>query len=116
MDPTVLRPFVDSPRVTEGKDEVEGEREGVNVLRVGVADLEGGRTVGEDEVKDEFPGVCGREVGVEGLVVFPEGLVGLSEVGVGRVLEGVEGLEDDDVRVVDGVEGLVVLVGVEGLM
>lgn len=49
MDPTVLRPFVDSPRVTEGNDEVEGEREGVNVLRVGVADLEGGRTVGEDE-------------------------------------------------------------------
>lgn len=48
--------------------------------------------------------------------MFPAGLVGLSEVGVGRVLEGVEGLEDDDVRVVDGVEGLVVLVGVEGLM
>lgn len=114
VDPT-LRPFVDNPRVTEGNDDVEGDKEGVSVLRVGVDDLEGGRTVGEDEIT--FPGVCGREVGVEGLV-FPEGRVGVwVDVGVGRVLEGVEGRDDDDVvRVVEGVEGLVGLVGVEGLM
>lgn len=65
MDPT-LRPFEDNPRVTEGRDEVDGVREGVRVLRVGVDDLEGGRIVGDCEVK--LPGVCGLEVGVEGLV------------------------------------------------
>lgn len=118
VDPT-LRPFEDNPRPPEGKAGVDGEREGVRLLRVGVEGLEGGRIVGE--VK--FPGVCGRELGVEGLV-FWEGLVGLSlevvvvVVGDGRVLEGVEA-RDGVVRV-DGVESLAVeeerLVGVDGLM
>lgn len=115
VDPT-LRPFEDNPRPPETEDVVDGEREGVRLLRVGVDGLEGGRMVGE--VK--FPGVCGRELGVEGLE-FWEGLVGLSleaVVGDGRVLEGVEA-RDGVVRV-DGVESLAVeeerLVGVDGLM
>ena len=92
---------------------MDGVREGVSVLRVGVDDLEDGRMVGVVVVVVELPGVCGREVGVEGLV----GWVGLDGVGVGvgRVLEGVEVLEGV-VRVEDGVEGLAVLVGVEGLI
>lgn len=98
---------------------VDWEREGVRVLRVGVDDLETGRTMGEFTL----PGVCGRELelGVEGLVVC-EGLVALSvEVmaGDGRVLEGVDP-RDGVVRVADGVDALADvderLVGVDGLM
>lgn len=57
MDPTallLLRPFEVNPREAEVKDEVDGVREGVRVLRVGVDDLEGGRIVGEGV---KFPGV-----------------------------------------------------------
>lgn len=115
MDPP-LRGVEDKPRPAEAKDAVDGEREGVRLLRVGVDGREGGRMVGEFK----FPGVCGREPGVEGLV-FWEGLVVLSlEVvaGDGRVLEGVE--PRDGVVRVDGVDGLEVveerLVGVDGLM
>lgn len=115
MDPTV-RALEDNPRPAEAEDVVDGVREGVRVLRVGVDGREEGRMVGEFMV----PGVWGRELGVDGLV-FWEGLVVLSlEVVVedGRVLEGVE--PRDGVVRVDGVEGLAVveerLVGVEGLM
>lgn len=91
---------------------------------MGVEGRESGRTVGEFELK--FPGVCGREFGVEGRVIC-EDLVIVVVVrsfevvvaGDGRLLEGVE--PRDGVVRVDGVDDLVAvveerLVGVDGLM
>lgn len=60
-DPRV-RGFEDKPRPL---DVVDGERDGVWVLRVGVDGRETGRHVGEFRL----PGVCGLELGVKGLVV-----------------------------------------------
>lgn len=115
MDPTV-RGVEDNARPAEAEDVVDEEREGVRLLRVGVDGREGGLIVGEFM----FPGVCGREPGVEGRVLW-EGLVVLSleeAAGDGRVLEGVE--PRDGVVREDGVDGLAVvderLVGVEGRM
>lgn len=108
MDPTD-RAFEDNPRRPGAEDVVEGDTEGVGVLRVGVDGRESVLTVGEFML----------ELGVEGLE-FCNGLV-VAVAGDGRVLEGVDPL-DGVVRVdvVEGVDGLADvderLVGVDGLM
>lgn len=78
-----------------------------------------GRDVERAAGELKFAGICGLEVGVEGLE-FWDGITLSAEaaVGAGRALEGVEDL--DSVGREDGVEGLAVdedrLLGVDGLI
>lgn len=103
-----VRPLV-TGRPAGVEDLDAGDNEGVIVRRVGVEGLE----VGLEGVL-KFPDIWGRDVGVEGLELW----VGLEVLGVWRAFEGVEGL--DTVAREVGVEGLAEederLVGVDGLI
>lgn len=103
-----VRPLV-TGRPAGVEDLDAGDNEGVIVRRVGVEGLE----VGLEGVL-KFPDIWGRDVGVEGLELW----VGLEVLGAWRALEGVEGL--DTVAREVGVEGLAEederLVGVDGLI
>lgn len=102
-------------RPTEEETPDAGDKEGAEFLRVGVDGRDVERAAGELK----FAGICGLELGVEGLE-FCDGLTLSAEdvLGLERALEGVEDL--DNVGRADGVEGLAVdeerLVGVDGLM
>lgn len=109
-----LRPL-GRARPTEVESPDAEDKEGTGFLRVGVDGRDVERAAGEFK----FAGIWGLELGVEGLE-FCDGL-GLSAedaLGVERVLEGVEDLDNDGRE--EGVEDLAVdeerLVGVDGLM
>ncbi|KAJ0978480.1 hypothetical protein J5N97_013954 [Dioscorea zingiberensis] len=104
-----------------GRDEgllvVIGRETGAGVRRVGVDGLELGR--GAKEFELEFVGTRGLPFGVEGLELCIGFGLSPGEVGVGRVLVGVDGREDTgrEVGTEDLEEDVVVerLPGVEGL-
>lgn len=108
-----LRPFERRPAEGEGLD--AGDKEGNECRRVGVDGREGVRAAGELK----FAGICGLELGVEGLELATDRGLSMEElVGTERVLEGVEGRDRDGREV--GVEGLAVdgerVMGDDGLL
>lgn len=109
-----LRPFDRTRAVETERFGADGEVD-TGFLRVGVDGREFDRVVG----KLKLPGICGLELGVEGLGLWDERVRSLEEiVGAERDLAGVE--DREEVVRVEGVEGLEVdeerVLGEDGLI
>lgn len=117
-----LRPF-DETRPAEVKEPIvgegDGDKDGIELLRVGVEGRDSDR-VDEADGECKFAGMWGLELGVDGLEPCDDGLF-LSAVELVETGRGLEGVEDRDaVGREEGVEGLAEdeerVMGEDGLM